>query len=268
MNSIPQKLYKYHPAKVGLSVLRNSRIRFTPPIEFNDPFDQNPAHDVSSPTLLKLAADRAKIDFAFRPPGPITPRQYEKYLEAQTQVNYEHAQKVLVAEGHSMPSMYQKMFSQRFGVYCLTEHASSLLMWAHYTESHKGCVIEMNLADKHQYTELRGLKKVAYHTERPLTGPDIDPYESVYRKGMEWSYEDEWRMLAHVGDLPHKENEMWFDSLPPNTITGVYIGCKAPDQIVEEFRIAAREMGLQPGRLFKMRPDPTQFQLHPDTIQF
>ena len=136
MSNIPDRLFKYCTAEVGLKVLKTGKVRFTPPNEFNDPFDLNPAHNFAEADLDRLTKDHINKTHAFLPPSA-----YIDYQAFRRQ-NFKPLRKK--AEQLRRLKMAYDSLSKHFGVFCLTEHKSSLLIWAHYADSHKGCVIELS----------------------------------------------------------------------------------------------------------------------------
>src|SRR4051794_23662244 len=62
----PLRLFKYCCAE-RLDVLRNNRIRFTPPSEFNDPFEIVPHVALADRDYQEMAEEFLKREFAFLP---------------------------------------------------------------------------------------------------------------------------------------------------------------------------------------------------------
>jgi hypothetical protein len=98
-------------------------------------------------------------------------------------------------------------------VYCMAEQHNNRLMWAHYSDSHKGFSIEYDVTDTHKYYEKNnpfGFLKLVY-AENPLNIPDylfsLDFYDSgklkkigtnlelMTTKDKVWKYENEWRII-------------------------------------------------------------------------
>ncbi|WP_193777094.1 DUF2971 domain-containing protein [Pseudovibrio sp. Ad13] len=107
-----------------------------------------------------------------------------------------------------------------FAFCALSENPLDILMWSHYANGHKGCVIGIDFPD-----DINGhLKKVRYLDEpnkvdlKHFTDfhsgktRDLTPLiENLSVKAPDWEYENEWRIWRnapnyfHLGDYPIKE---------------------------------------------------------------
>jgi hypothetical protein len=145
----------------------------------------------------------------------------------------------------SFPAQTQDRFNRRFGILCLTEKPDNLLMWAHYADCHRGFAVELD--GTHPFFDqrkspndlIRHLKKVSYAPERPqvtLFDPDAVPEEFVLSlvssffltKSTEWEYEQEWRMILPVPEVPDPYTAMHLFPFPPTLVTGLVFGCRMP----------------------------------------
>ena len=68
--------------------------------------------------------------------------------------------------------LYSEVLDRQIGVYCLTEKATNVLMWSHYSQNHEGFLIEFD--ENHVFfqqkkfpdDEMGFLRRVEYVTER------------------------------------------------------------------------------------------------------
>jgi hypothetical protein len=90
--------------------------------------------------------------------------------------------------------MYRALCKQ-YRVYCLSEKPDSPLMWAHYTESHKGICLEVD-ATTAPFTQHDGTTKVTYSAIYPAHDMVTVGYEPLITKSDDWAYEAEWRIVA------------------------------------------------------------------------
>lgn len=112
---------------------------------------------------------------------------------------------------------------------CFSKNKSNLLMWAHYAENHRGAVVEFKVPSDSEL--LRDPKAVNYSPTIPDSGEVVDfvmPVLGVprankniaerllYTKGIDWAYEEEWRVVA-------KEGQSQFAAAD---VIGVYLGCR------------------------------------------
>lgn len=178
-----ESLYKYMSPQVGILFLRNLKLRFSPPLYFNDPFEINPSVIQS----------------------------------------HENPDENIVFNNNNMssfsPSMaFRHHFNDRIGILSLSEVADNCLMWGHYASNYSGMVIELDPAheffkmddengyvDRVQYTNVRPvitmdeMKDLGYKLVAMVNGnwkaliSDKNPIFCT--KNENWSYEKEWRYI-------------------------------------------------------------------------
>ncbi len=118
------------------------------------------------------------------------------------------------------------------GIYCLTPHPDSTLMWSHYADRHRGICLEFSCDDN----ALFGFaQQVTYRSTYPnLKFKYIEEKgleEIVLTKAADWSYEDEYRIVARKSYMPTLRDEpvveQGFIRLPPGVLVSVIAGCEA-----------------------------------------
>lgn len=198
-----ETLYKYLDGE-RVDVLRDRRLRFTPPDQFNDPWEAYPSLgafltpkgvDVlaaeilgrmdaeGSPEIVQGAtAEAIKV---LEATGIVVGPAIRSWLELEVR-NQIPAVRPLVAP------LAQRMFgaadgrvkqqfalsglrhlSEHVGILCLSEDPANLLMWSHYASSHTGFAMGFNAthpffdrrASDHDL--IRRAKKVRYSLQRP-----------------------------------------------------------------------------------------------------
>ena len=238
-------LYKYlHPDRTD--VLRGQCIRFSSPAALNDPFELKPHIAALAsleyaeaelrrllPIILKEELGKVPAELrALLPAGAL-----EAFLESQLpliQKNFEGL------SNQMMPLLQERMGSkleELLGVLCLTEAPDSLLMWAHYADSHRGFVIEFDESSPFfdrrvsGEDELRHLRRVTYDRTRPsLTLSEVEDGSAFLTKGLEWRYETEWRMIVSLDgadkilDSGHEVIHLF--KFPPQALKSVIFGCR------------------------------------------
>ena len=183
-------LYKYVAvSERTIAALRTGAFWFPNPRSFNDPFDCG----------LELADDAIEESvrdaLATLPGGTrrdpaeltveITPDDVEAYRE------------------------FRERVAQTFrntGVFCLTEVATDILMWAHYADSHSGFCIGFERTEAN--TLGQSAAPVEYRREYPrLSAVHFNPITNPrsvdvlwLTKAADWAYEHEWRMMASECD--------------------------------------------------------------------
>jgi hypothetical protein len=204
------RLYKYlHPNRTD--VLRDATIRFSSPKVLNDPFELRP-HVAAFSTRERVHSDVARLM-----PGIAT----KEYSEASAQLRsvlsleawqaFSEALRPNIEDATAtwmemlvpgIREVINQKFEEMLGILCLTESPTSLLMWAHYADSHEGFVLELDpespFFDQRMGPDddLRHVRKVIYREERPaIVLTEIEDFSPFLTKGQDWSYETEWRMM-------------------------------------------------------------------------
>jgi hypothetical protein len=214
--------YKYLPFTEGsLKTITDSTIKYTCPIDFNDPFDCFPYYDTSGlkdlhktrPDLLAQAA-RAR---GFRGAKRITERS-KMIAELRNRVEDGEFAKGLLRE---------------VGVVSLSKNPRSILMWSHYAEFHRGFVLEFRIPlwghkEELPLTEQRLMPfPVKYSENRPHVDVALSKDSSfledlLLTKSSEWSYEEEERVIDKdrgPGIHPYRRNEI---------LSAVIVGMRMP----------------------------------------
>jgi len=251
-------LYKYVTA-ARFDILKNARIRFTPPEDLNDPFEMKPYFNAPAEDnefLKQLEKARAEItEEALQHTFRMLP------VSMQTPLNYQYLASMLLeqssSEGedgwkHMLPNLLQTAvqlqpeirklvqhnMTKQIGVLCLTEKPDNLLMWAHYSQNHTGFVLEFD--ETHDFFQKRRfpddeagyLRKVVYTLERPTrpTMIELTSTDLFLTKGKDWEYEQEWRVLRLMEEADTVFGMLPLFSLPPSCLSGIIFGCRMETQ--------------------------------------
>lgn len=241
-------LYKYlHTDRTD--VLRNQCIRFSSPAVLNDPFELKPhlaglATPEYAAAELHRALPRVLAEELAQLPAELRSLVPEEVLQAFLKTQLPAIQKSFGStSSHLIPILQETMarkLEELIGVLCLSESPKSLLMWAHYADSHRGFVLQFDETSPFfnqrvsEDDELRHLRQVIYSSKRPsLTLSEVEDGSAFLTKGVEWEYEAEWRMLVPLADASHvigagPEAIHLFD-FPAKAVASVILGCRMPE---------------------------------------
>jgi hypothetical protein len=202
--------YKYLPFSEGsLRTITEGTMKFTNPVEFNDPFDCLPHYDTTNiqnitrarPDLFKAAGDKKGLSPAKR---------------LQQKGKFVARLRNRITEGS-----FAKDLLSGVGVVSLSKTALNIPMWSHYADFHRGLVLEFR-------TPIMGYKKdlplatdrllpfpVRYSPDRPHielgTEHPRDLLNKVLlTKSLDWQYEEE-RVVDHErgrGIYSYRRDEM------------------------------------------------------------
>ncbi|MDB6122069.1 MAG: hypothetical protein JWQ71_1062 [Pedosphaera sp.] len=243
MSDIPKVLFKY-VVPDRIDVIGKLHIRFTQPSRFNDPFEMLPSIDgLEDGTLIDTASERVHRIMYRRyvlNGGPLSLQEFLKIQIPHSAV----AIKQLKENPYQLKSRaiarQLKDWDDVIGILSLSAATEkNLLMWAHYTDSHKGMIIEFDphhpfftSPGKSREIDFGIVSKVVYSDVRPRTRLNIPPTElSVFRtKSKDWEYEDEWRMyqLLEKSDVKvfKGAEAVHLFKIPPDCIKRVIIGSR------------------------------------------
>lgn len=210
-------LYKYvSPERID--VLTGRRIRFTPYIQLNDPFE---------------------CRFTVNPP----PGEEDEAVEDDYN-----------AEWAEVEVWLENRIGQ-LGMLCLSRTPRNILMWSHYTMDHRGLVLGFD--ESHPFFQQQAyyyegrvkrelpfagfgtLRDVVYTQERP----NIDfgsriPFEAFFTKSLDWSYEQEVRIFRHLEEAEVSKGEhrsgIHLFELPSGVIRKVILGAQATKELHEQ----------------------------------
>lgn len=182
----PASLYKYYSdSPRNLENVKNNKMWFSAPINFNDIFDC----DI---TVDKEKVEKSILEICPSMRGVRVGSPMWKTFKAQTRTSIK-----------SMQDTFAEMRST-MGIVCLSELDDSLLMWAHYANNHCGMCVEYELLEfnkKLMFTPV----PIIYSEERVcFTSFNTSTVErdaselfikSLTTKSLDWSYEKEWRII-------------------------------------------------------------------------
>jgi DUF2971 family protein len=250
-------LYKYlQPARVDL--LKHSRIRFTQPGDFNDPFEFRPR-------IREVASDAEVQAYVEEHFEQLVDEELAKYgalvqLLPQTDLRgLPTKQKAMLPALFRLlePAAIQKLspmidgfLNLNVGLLCLSEVRDSILMWGHYTDNHQGFVVGFD-SDHPFFSKRRSdkdefgfLRRVDYSPQRPqVTLTDTTSTVWFSTKAEQWSYEKEWRIVRVLSETDHRIDRSPFliclFEFAPDAVLEIIVGMRSPPSLVTEIRSLA-----------------------------
>jgi hypothetical protein len=179
-----KNLYKYTTYDTGLEIIKKQTLRFSKPSKFNDPLD---CHD----GLIEID----ESDF---------PKMVKRRFPNATQK--EHAEILLqvkqnfITQKESILNLYTQERNNIL-ISCFSKSPEKLLMWSHYTNSHKGLCFEFFIDRQVRFKSFGEVLplEVNYKSLQKITKyKDSDPnylIDWVTTKSDQWSYEMEVRWI-------------------------------------------------------------------------
>jgi len=255
----PKSFFKYMTARVAKIVLVNQKLRWSSPLLFNDPFDVQRDFDlgfdieeIKKPLvneLLALVSAKKVPDLSRKP-------RVEYFVNRLRREDYGDIRNIiirelpgLIDEGiQSAKNGYQQLknkwsqFIPHLRIFCLSEIPDSPLMWSHYSDSHKGVVVELEGLDSLDSAWLAA-QPVTYQSSPPMLATIPEWVKSITgqqsidllsllpkyacTKTPEWEYEKEWRV---VFSRRRGDTGLYTDyAFNPQELRSVYLGCGVSD---------------------------------------
>lgn len=225
---LPQYLYRYLSLKSKDvdRIFTHNEFYFSRPDQFNDPFDCR-----SFLTLKGCEEDDYKEFLKYN-----AENSKNKLSEDQINSDIENALKIFrenraLVEGR-INNVIKEMLREsikEFKMLCLSENYKDILMWSHYSDGHRGVVLQLNKKALEKDFKIP-VKEVIY----PERGyyPSIkdfnnNDHEEIFlkTKSSQWIYEKEWRILKHVENKKEIEMLGKVYTFGKNVITGIILGC-------------------------------------------
>ena len=243
-----KELYKYISLKDDYSFIKNivkdNTIKFTSPDEFNDPFECMSVIGVTS-----LDATMKKLEELSKPSG-------SKYSEDALLRSYDNIVK------HSLEYYRTKSLS-KYGMLCLSGTWDNILMWAHYSNDHKGIILVFQFDENHYFYDkmmkVKYKKGITYfEVDHPNCGKKM--WESFSTKDPIWEYENEYRIIHSPSEI-HLHDGKGIKSFPRELLKGIIFGFRIDQAIREEIINTVKE--FRPTlNLFDIVLDEEEVKLH------
>jgi len=248
--TIPNKLYKYRPwDDFTKEIILENKLYFSCADDFNDPFDCS----------VNLKMDGTKKQWS------------NEVIKTKAQTlgrNLSHKERKIICNAFDLKQMSHvkkemveeltKRLKKTMGICCFSSCKDNILMWSHYADNHKGVCLIFSSKDMH------AARKVNYEINYPNVSYFNDDEEKkvnarYFTKAINWKYEDEYRVV--VPNFARQKIKF-----PPESLTGVIIGCCMPDKDIEELSKILKNSVI-PIMLYRAEKKNCQFGLSIEPIK-
>ncbi len=247
----PTYLYKYYSdSSLNWDAVRNNKMWYSAPCNFNDVFDCDIFIDEKSifNSVLQMVPDKRGV----RPGSPMW-RQLKQTL----------SQEIV-----SLKSTFYEMKSTT-GISCLSETDDSLLMWSHYANNHRGICVEYELLEINKQLGFSPVP-IVYSDERSvfqnLNSNTLDNdvtevfIKSLTSKSPGWSYEKEWRIIQDNTACGSKWDFANKGALLNMTVpSSIILGCMVSQEYEKNIYEYCKNNEIN---LFKMEKDKDLYRLN------
>lgn len=212
------ELYKYFPldndAGFMENVIRDNTIKFGAPNKFNDPFEC-----MSVIGVTNFNSTKKKLE-------EFTQKSAKKYSNGAILRAYDEI--IGVSKDY-----FKKNTLSKYGILCLSGTWDDILMWAHYSNDHKGVVVILQFDKNHSFYDK--MMKVQY--KKGITYFDIEHpncakkmWESFSTKDPIWKYENEYRIINPPSEL-HCFDGNGIKPFPRELLKGIIFGCRISSNV-------------------------------------
>ena len=256
----PEHFFKYVSCGTAKIVLRDSTLRWSSPIQLNDPFDlQFDMHveykrdELISSVLAELwlffskqkpFVSKNRWGEAIKTLSDMAPKLTEDDFKSSLRKGLEES---LATQESSLPKLHRHLRDQlkNAQILCLSETPSNILMWSHYAHNHTGAVLRLSYIEE-LASPWGAAQQVQYRENMPLLFDHSELFlfltgqvainqkrifeESAVVKAIDWSYEREWRVI-YYGDKETPYEDTPFD---PSQVTAIYLGYRMSAKDREE----------------------------------
>jgi hypothetical protein len=226
-------LYRYYShLEFVLDVIANKRFYFTPPDDFNDPFDCQPKFSLH---FCKNEPEEDWKRYFFL----LAKHQYKGIQDSEAQ---KHADAAILQGKHRdnawlreadigiKKALTEQVIPPR--ICCFSKSPRNPMMWAHYANNHKGIVLQFKASDMldHKSGAYKGfdveyycrpifLRRYVETMEDTLKGDPSAFARLIYcSKSQEWAGEEEVRFFSQNMHVPY----------PEEMLTGILFGSECP----------------------------------------
>lgn len=235
---LPEKLYKYRSWSDPLHrrIISHREIWFASPRSFNDPFDCR--IPMRYDKLSKDQFYQTQIEIFQKEHAGKGPDVIRRMAEQSTNELFALSN----AEYELLTLQKQRQHDAETGIFTASSVDDDILMWSHYSDSHKGFCVELdhkklvecvNNPPKKSKSPINPYK-VQYPPDDiypellPLPGLNYATWMKQYEvKSGRWGYESEYRLIG-FGTTD------FLVQLDPGIITRVLLGCQMSDSDQDE----------------------------------
>lgn len=215
LKQLPRFLYKYRSCGPRTdSIIEDSSFWFSRAKDFNDPFDCN---------LSEVRNHRLK--------------DYKSYIARSGEISRQQSRSFVEMAKKTPNFLLEAALKTReqtlndHGLLSLSKIYDNILMWSHYSSSHRGLVIALDvLKDPKYFGMLLEVKYQETYKKLNMYVESSSDKEYIHRilatKASLWAYEEEVRVLKQ----PHGSH-----AINRNAISKVYFGCSTPKKEVDRF---------------------------------
>jgi len=308
----PMRIFKYL-SPVRIDVLQNLSIRFTQPSDLNDPFEQllnisSLMTDKSYDNFFNLITDTSSFPDLINEHLPDVINENLEFLPDSDKrilkdilsdskmlkhifdaILHPLIRPELTTYRDGLDMTLKNSFDKIIGILSLTQRNNNITMWSHYSDNHKGFVIEFSPEsdlfknNKSKIRQFRGVNKVKYTSQRPISSiVDTEKFDILnitnmiskifFTKSPDWKYEEEIRMLTTFnppnGNLNEVNPGIYVYQFKADSILNIFLGYNASESLKEAIICILKQHNISNVGLYKAILSKTEYKLEFQVLNF
>jgi len=282
--------YKYTDTEGAKKILGNLQLLYTSPKEFDDPFDcklglrSDYDHEKFGPLflgklfLLLFSKHRPELLESSVRKNEILEMWEKDSNEEKIQwlkelrTSWEREEVLSQVEGRNENAI--NLIMSKYRVFCVSKIHNDLLMWAHYTDGHKGAVIKLIMPENPP--GCWRFKEVTYADEFPIhnttdqmvdsmlglwcPNPEETAKKLLFTKSDHWQYEQEWRDITKFGTPDNFGEGKHCFEIEKERILAVYFGLEMKNKDREEI-MEIKNKKIPHLEVYEAEKDKNKFKL-------
>ena len=215
-----------------IKVLTNNSLKFSSPLQFNDPYDCHFVIDGYTEDIRKWAKEASTSE-----------AQFELFSLISKQ---------------PLPEITKAVYdaTTRIGICCFSRSYKNLLMWAHYADKHKGVCLKFDISKDKDLFDQPYLVK--YRSEYMCldVGKVLDVnyiMEAFSYKSSQWKHEREVRFF---------QSRNGFKKFNKNALRSIYLGYKMQPSNINTIKILSSKEFDYSVDLYKTSIDERRYKLN------
>ena len=227
------RIYKYC-GYGGIDILKNLRLKVTPPNAFNDLFEFTPTAVGAAPVKWAEACDIIENAAEIRKRLAAKGKPFVGSDEEFCDMIRQRVKEPIFASTDVVAEMCRDLIdviSKTAGIICFSKRRNNLLMWSHYANGHKGFVVGFDIPpeltpESVQYQTRRLPWNFLPESNNFAIGSEIK--NLILRKSIHWRYEKEvrvlWALKGLIQEVDDQGRTCYFTKIPAKMITEVIFG--------------------------------------------
>lgn len=231
-----KSIYRYRGTNnYSLYEVINQEFYFSSPYEFNDPFDCKNLFSLENSSNKDWKVFFEKLFIQNRP--ELSQHERTKLINEILKSGAQYDKQALNAQweawDHALSEIVKKL-----GIICFSEKNNDILMWSHYSDSHRGFCLQFdpeNLAKSFYVGKVKYSNK--YPTLKEFANANATGMSNLMllSKSSHWKYEKEIRLILDTeNDQKTPGNRIY--KYPPEALTGVIFGLQMQEKDKETIR--------------------------------